>query len=108
MSNIKQHIVPYPVAKWMIQKGFNEPCVAGDIPSVMLAPLWQQAIVWFQEQFNIAIETYYDPVLQGWAYKLYSTDTFETLDNVSAYETWYLCVEDAIEKCINIIDKICE
>lgn len=127
MSNIKQHIVSYDTAKWMQDNGFDEPCfcayasrdvIHGKIvnqigsscylgkdkfDSSIPAPLFQQAIVWFQEKYLLLIEIKWDSDLYGFSYFVYDTNNNHVLCQNWAYETWYEAVSDAIESCIRIV-----
>lgn len=119
---MKEQFVTYEIAKRMKELGFNEPCftvfvssrVITFLPSSMnycknnnelpihtvSAPLWQQAIDWLREKYNV--EIWVEPAMLSYRYKILASDNKWEGHKEIKFEQ---ARETAILKALEIIDK---
>ena len=125
---MKEQFVTYEIALKLKELGFDEECCAlyrhehlfntlgfekinSDKQSVIAAPLWQQAIDWFRERYNlhlIPIYSYND--ILHWSYHIEDIVTGECYiplidDGLTLKSTKYEAREQAILKAIELCQK---
>lgn len=126
---MKHLFVPLPIAKLLIEKGFNEPCLAFyDYESELtifeqhpetnitsyrnsevrqegntLAPLNQQAIEWFAKEFKIYISI--DAIRDDYfLFALWSFTAKKNLhDEGESFDNYNDCLTKAIEEALKFI-----
>lgn len=121
---MKEQFCTYEIALKLKELGFNEECLASyfewpipdrgtfelSLRGTIHAPLWQQAIDWFREKYDLHIVVTVNPyseIDEVNGYKIY--DGYKNMQCVSNQETqsWshYKAREQAILKCIELCKK---
>jgi hypothetical protein len=132
MNKLEKEFIPYEQALELKELGFNKPCLGcyytlngkdwefGENESynlldeiynigpkfTLIAPLYQQAINFFREKYNLAshIATYWQHDWNNYSYQYYFVENQIEWNGIEHYKTY----EEAELACLNKLIEICK